>query len=108
MEFTAYKFIPRAQADEIQGWLDSNAPVGGGKDAAVIATYTVQFANGAQADIKVVNSQDGPYVDPVLFDQNGCEIALIEPQYELLGQYQWFVDGITYTAILQQEPSVPT
>ena len=49
-------------------------------------TFTADFGNGLEADIKVVNA-DPPYVDPVLF-LNGNEVGLLPPDAETLeGEY---------------------
>lgn len=65
------------------------------KDGAVIATVTAVFENGYQADIKVCNG-DTPYVDNVLFDENGCELDCPDISESLLGEYEFEVDGDTF------------
>lgn len=64
------------------------------KRDCVIDCITIDFGNGIEADIKLVNSswtppeEDGcgPYIDAVLFE-NGQEIECLEPSDELLGEY---------------------
>lgn len=41
-----------------------------------VITHTAHFSNGFEADIKIVIcEEDSPYVDAVLFDSNGREVA---------------------------------
>lgn len=72
------------------------------KDATTIKTYTAKFGNNIEADIKVVNG-DGPYVDPVLFD-NGSEVCCLQdPSENLDGEYIFEYKNKTYTVLVQEE-----
>jgi hypothetical protein len=103
--------IPRHKADFYRKLLkackmdDQTAPDG------VIETFTARFRNGFQADIKVCNAETsggGPWVDPVLFDEGGNEVSVIEPGDSLLGKYYWEVDGEAYVAVVEARlPCVP-
>lgn len=56
---------------------------------------SVRFQNGYQIDIKVCYGMHNAYVDAILFDRDGGEISICEPDKTLLGTY-WFhgpVDG---------------
>ena len=67
----------------------------------IVQMFTGQFDDGCFADIKVCNG-DTPWIDAVLFDPHGSEIALVEPQdgpFE--GEYEWEVDGRTYRLVLR-------
>lgn len=44
-------------------------------------------------DIKVVNSESGPFVDAVLF-RDGHEVCLLEPGFDSIrGEYRFEVEG---------------
>ena len=65
----------------------------------VVKTYTARFSNGWQADIKVCNAETengGPYVDPVLFDEWGCEQCIGE------------VGDDKYVVIVERVPRTPS
>jgi hypothetical protein len=67
----------------------------------VLHTATLDFGKGLQADIKLVNSEGGPYIDPVLFF-NGSECGLLEPRFTRFeGSYEFTLDGEIYTAVVQ-------
>lgn len=70
---------------------------------STIETFTAKFSNGYEADIKVCSGEHNCYVDPVLFNANGCQIGLLEPDYELLGEYTFEVENEEYTVILELE-----
>ena len=68
----------------------------------VMFQTTAKFEDGKQADIKVVNG-DPPFVDPVLFDENGQEMAVVEPDGESFeGDYTWKVGGDLYVVHVVQ------
>jgi hypothetical protein len=48
------------------------------KRDGVIETITATFPNGFQMDVKVCNG-DTPWIDAVLFNPNGIEIAVEQP-----------------------------
>lgn len=62
---------------------------------ATIRTFTAHFSDGSEADIKLCNGNT-PWVDSVLFDQNGRQIALCDPGDSLFGEYVFEVDGTEY------------
>ena len=69
------------------------------RDGVIIA-YTAKFRNGFEADIKVCNG-DGPYVDPVLFDERGHEVVVNDVAEQLQGKYIFEYDGVTYNVIVK-------
>lgn len=72
------------------------------KDASTIRIFTAKFGNNIEADIKVVNG-DGPYVDPVLFD-NGHEVACLQdPSESLEGEYIFEYKNKTFTVLVEKE-----
>jgi len=95
--------IPAAEVALIQGWLDSGVPVPDAGELETIKRYTVSFAERVEADIKVCNSDEAPYVDAVWFDE-GSEIGFLEVRDTLLGEYV-FTDkynGSVYKVIVEQ------
>jgi hypothetical protein len=67
------------------------------KHDATIQVFTTSFPNGVEADIKVCNGDSSPWIDAVLFDQDGNEIALQEPSgWPLNRDWEWEDDGEKY------------
>lgn len=64
--------------------------------------YTFNFGNGFEADIKVCSGQTNLFVDPVLF-YKGSECCVLEPDYEVIGEYWFECDGTEYVAIIEEE-----
>lgn len=66
----------------------------------VIQTFTANFGDGWEADIKLCNG-DGPYVDAVLF-YHGSEVTCLEPSFDRLdGEYIFESDGQTFTVTIE-------
>jgi len=66
----------------------------------VYKTFSYTFANGYFVEIRVEVGQVNAYIDAVLYDHEGYEINVMEPEFELLGEY-WFEDkGDSYTVEL--------
>jgi hypothetical protein len=85
--------VPVTEANHIQGLLDGSAPT---RDKNTL-TYTAHFANGYEADIKVVQDADSPYLDPVLFDNQGHELACLQDDsYRIDGIYHFEVGEDIY------------
>jgi hypothetical protein len=77
--------ISKNYAEKIQSVLNRGVPDSSDQDHC----FTVEFENKYQADIKFVNN-NGPYVDAVLFDENGYELCVINPvSYSLVGEYEF-------------------
>lgn len=74
------------------------------KDGETIMSFTGRFADGHEADLKVVACGDDlPYLDAVLFDDGGHEVAVMEPGFDAIAeQYTWAVGDDTY--VLKIEP----
>jgi hypothetical protein len=49
------------------------------KRDTVLATISGEFVNGYKYDVKVCNGEPGPWIDTVLFDPNGIEVAVDQP-----------------------------
>ena len=76
------------------------------KDGSTIQSFTGVFANGWEADIKVVSGGSDclPYVDPVLFDETGCEVYPLEADREtVVGIYRWEVGDQIYTVTIKSD-----
>ena len=77
------------QLAAFNAWLAESCAVGDAGRDEVLHTETTDFGFGWEADIKIVNSESGPYVDAVLF-HNGCEVMCLEPEFEQFdGQYMF-------------------
>jgi hypothetical protein len=78
--------VPEAEMSEMNGLLSLETMPDSGP-YEVVKTYTADFGDGWQADIKVCNGEP-PYVDPVLF-LDGNEITCIEIADNLNGEYHF-------------------
>ena len=85
--------IPDDEFNLICRWLAMDVPVPDAGECEVLKTYTANFSDGIEADIKVCNGDTGAWIDAVLFDY-GNEINLLEPRYTLVGEY--IFDAGTY------------
>ena len=71
-----------------------------GEDIAY--SVTVEFEDGYFADIKVCNGEP-PYVDPVLFDPRGCEVAVGDADAVCLeGDYHFHLGDDVYVAQVRE------
>jgi len=84
---------PEPYEDDLQTFSDNQAWEDAQAD--MLMSWTAQFEDGCQVDLKVVNAADGPYLDVVLFDQDGCEIGLEEGDAPILGEHAF--SGYTLT-----------
>lgn len=88
--------IPQSVIDDMNEFLDMPDTSETFKNGSTYWTLTHKFADGYEADIKVV-SGDSPYVDPVLFNSEGHEICAGDVSDKLDGTYIWYDDEKTYT-----------
>lgn len=100
MNYTKTIYVDDSVAKILQELL--NKPGKNRKDT--LMTYTANFENNIEADIKVcdTDSETTPYIDAVLFD-NGSQVDVIEPSDELLGEYVFFYDDNCYTVLLEKK-----
>ena len=67
-------------------------------------TYTVQFPDGKQMDIKCCGCQDEPsWTEAVLFDEDGSQLCCTEPGDSFDGPWELQYEGIRYTATIKTE-----
>jgi len=67
----------------------------------VLMSWTAQFEDGCQVDLRVLNANGGPFLDVVLFDHDGCEIGLEEGDAPILGEHAF--SGYTLTVEREAE-----
>jgi hypothetical protein len=89
--------IPAEQLQSLQQFLDSP----GVDRVATLATFTADFGNGMEADIKMCQG-DPPFVDAVLFDC-GSEVAILEVSDALEGEYLFDYDGQKYQVVVRRK-----
>ncbi len=83
--------------DTYNKYLDSGEAFPDSKRCETIETFTAKFDDGREADIKVCSADDcSLFVDAVLFEKNGAEIAVCEPEYALDGEFEFETDGEAY------------
>ena len=88
---TTTVFISKKEHERLQKLIDQNRMDPKNDRDGICQTMTAQFDNGIEADIKICNSENGPWIDPVLFF-NGSEIGVLEPQYTIEGEYLFEID----------------
>ncbi len=69
---------------------------------STIATFTAKFTNGYEADIKFCSGQTNCFIDPVLFDKQGYQLAVLDVEGDLLGTYEFEVEDIIYKVHVKQ------
>ena len=95
--YSASILISSKEADLMQAYLDSD----GEDSVGTVQTYTADFGDGVEADIKVCKG-DPPFVDAVLYDK-GSEVNLIwDVDDELLGEYKFYYNGELYTVTVEE------
>jgi hypothetical protein len=63
----------------------------------VIFEITDQFSSEILIDIIVRGNGKSPYIDPILYDREGNEIAVGQPGSDRIDtKFQWTVDGKLY------------
>jgi hypothetical protein len=62
------------------------------KDAATIDRVGPYFDNGFLVDIKLVQAEPTPYIDLVLHDPDGHQVAVAEPIFELPTEVEFDLD----------------
>lgn len=87
-------FIPNQKVEQIDQFLKQNSAVPDCGACEVLETITIPIQNTPlEVDLKVVNSDSGPYLDVVLYE-NGNEIATLPPGYDSIkGEYTFDIDG---------------
>jgi hypothetical protein len=66
----------------------------------VLECFTADFGNGIEADIKIVNAEDGPYIDPILFDK-GSQVGLLDVEYKLADEFVFEYDNVEYAVSIR-------
>lgn len=72
--------------DELQAAIDSQKAMKDAGPYEVLECFTADFGDGIKADIKVVNADNGPFIDPVLF-HNGREVFVGEVEYQIVQEF---------------------
>lgn len=98
--------VSKDKAERLQALLDQGEIDFEKEDVeedATLLTLTANFENGFSADIKVCSGQHNCYVDPVLFNENGNEVCVGEPSFDLLGEYDFEFVGNQYIVNVEIE-----
>lgn len=90
--------------DSINDLLKMNESLSDCGNGEILFTFTSIIENSTyEVDIKVVNSDSGPYVDAVLFDEN-LEVFSLEPSFERIdGEYIFDLEDCTITVNVEQQ-----
>lgn len=86
--------ISKSKREEINKMLELNEAVGGKElNGVIIESFTAKVEDTSlEVDIKLVDTEDGPYLDIILFE-DGYEMYCLEPQYELNEEYEFEYEG---------------
>ena len=102
MKYNAEIHINKSDIDEHESMMENNDCYADAGTAEVIETFTTKFADGHQVDLKICNSEDGIWLDPVMFDKNGCEVCVIEPAYSLKGDFIFWIGEDEYVVTVKE------
>lgn len=93
-QYKEFLVIDAATLERVNAYLSRNQAVEDARECDVLQTFTVRFKDGCEADLKICNGDSGPYLDPVLFDPDGGEIAVLEPHFDQInpGKFRWEMD----------------
>ena len=100
---TAELEIPRDAMEQISGYLHAASEDAYQSEDHTIS-YTVQFPDGKQMDIKCCGCQDEPsWTEAVLFDEDGSQLCCTEPGDSFDGPWELQYEGIRYTVTIKTE-----
>jgi len=106
MKQTRFLDIPPTDFDMIEAVMRSSKPASFVRHDDVVYHRTVMFEGGMQMDIKVVNSEDGPWTEGVLFC-GGIEVGCTEVGEEFGGEYCVHYQDIEFCTIVRRsEPAL--
>ena len=100
-EFESLILLQKQKLDTYQQLIDDGNQVEEYGPYSTIETFTARFDGGVEADIKVCNSPDGPFVDPVLF-YDDSEVYCHDVEYHLAGSFEFSYDGDTYIVKVEE------
>ena len=99
--YTAELEIPRDAMEQISGYLHAASEDAYQSEDHTIS-YTVQFPDGKQMDIKCCGCQDEPsWTEAVLFDEDGSQLCCTEPGDSFDGLWELQYEGIRYTVTIK-------
>lgn len=75
------------------------------KDCTV-KRYTGHFEDGHFADVSVCSGESNFFIDPVLFDEDGHQVCVLECADTILGEYEFEDDGNIYILEIVQEEDI--
>lgn len=101
--------VDKKWAKKIQKHMDDNKPldenINERKDK-LEKCFSVHFGKvgdinceGIDVDINVYDSSNGPWIDAILFEDT-YEVVVLEPQYVLLGEYEFEYENAKYVVKL--------
>jgi hypothetical protein len=102
MEYRAIATVDDGTIKAANAILNEGVRIATGED--VVFSVVVEFPDGFSADVKLVNGEP-PYVDPVLFNVEGCEVSTLCPESETLdGEFRWTVKEDEYVLTVGRSP----
>ena len=73
------------------------------KEDEIHTKFEADFENGFHVTIRVCRGQTDCWVDAILFDSAGSNVAVAEPEFYLLGEYYFEFNGDNYCVTLESE-----
>ena len=106
IRMTATEKVPNDVFDELEGFLAVSKPIPDAGIGETIWTTTVRFPLDYEMGIKVVNSEEGPWTEGVLF-LNGEEVGMTDVGESLEGEYTIVDDAnnletCTFTVMIER------
>lgn len=71
-----------------------------------VERYTGYFEDGHFADVSLCSGQSNFFIDPVLFDEKGHQVCVLECADDILGEYSFADAGNEYILEIVQEKEV--
>ena len=75
------RVLPKARVEEIDALLQKKEQVGNHDPSThLLDCVSVEFSDHAVADFRVLDGDNGPYLDPTLWDQFGNELVCLDTE----------------------------
>lgn len=96
MRHTKTITITQREYEHLQSILDIEDNIDEQYEEGTYKTFSAEFDDGRSIDVKLCIGQNNAYIDAILFSDDGYEIIVLEPDWTLLGEYEFEYQGTTY------------
>lgn len=87
--------VDRALLERLQRDIDRFQELKTVSPYETVECFTADFGGGVKAQIQIINSEFGPFVDPILL-KKGEKVADCLPEYKIVGRYCFEHAGTEY------------